>query len=228
MKQRVLCYRWVNANLRALFLLSLTIVLSATAQLAHARLEVCNKTDLVLMVAVGYDTSDERTASEGWWRVSPGFCEVPVDVALLKGQYYLHAESNPRSTMPNDSFFWGDETSLCVRSSDFRIPDSKQCKGEGTATKFSSLEKNWRNSNTIDISHGQRKYKDDFAAQVAGIQRLLSILGFDIGVVDGVVGKKTVAALNQVTLQKKVFGLDLRAIYPVLEELIAEQHKLDS
>lgn len=214
--------------MRVLFLLNLTLVLATTAQLAEARLEVCNKTDLVLMVAVGYDTSDQRTASEGWWRVYPGYCEVPVDVALLEGQYYLHAESNPRSTMPNDSFTWGDETSLCVKQSDFRIPDSKQCAGEGVSINFNSLEKNWRNSNAVDIYHSKRKYKDDFAARVAGIQRLLSILGFDVGTVDGVVGKKTVAALNQVAPQKQIFGFDFRTVYPALEALIAEQHRLDN
>ena len=214
--------------MRVLILLSLTLLISTSTQLAHARLEVCNKTDLVLMVAVGYDTSDDRTASEGWWRVYPGFCDVPVDVALLKGQYYLHAESNPRSTMPEDGFNWGEEITLCVELSDFRIPDGAKCGDRDVSVKFNSLAKNWRNSNTVDVYHNKRKYKDDFAVQVAGIQRLLSILGFDVGAVDGVVGKKTVAALNQVALQKQVFGFDFRAMYPVLEALIAEQHRLDN
>ena len=196
--------------------------------MVHARLEVCNKTDLVLMVAVGYDTTESRTVSEGWWRVYPGFCEVPVDVALLDGKYYVHAESNPRSTMPEDGFSWGDEKVLCVQLSDFRIADGNQCADTDVAINFNVQEKNWRNSNSTNIYHSKRSYKDDFAVKVAGIQRLLSILGFEIGDIDGVIGKKTVAALHQVGLQTQIFGFDFKAIYPALESLIAEQHKLNN
>jgi len=180
------------------------------------------------MVAVGYDTTEERTVSEGWWRIYPGFCEVPVDVALIKGQYYVHAESNPRSTMPDDGFSWGQEESLCVQLADFRLPNSRQCSETNLRIGFNVLKKNWRNTNRVEINSSRRTYKDEFAMQAAGIQRLLSILGFDIGDIDGVIGKKTVAALNQIGLQRQVFGLDFKKIYPVLEELIAEQHKLDN
>jgi len=67
------------------------------------------------MVAVGHQTEEQRTAIEGWWRVYSGMCEVLVDVAFLKGSYFVHAESNPRSTMPDDAFSWGDEEPLCVK-----------------------------------------------------------------------------------------------------------------
>ncbi len=217
-----------NVNLRALIRLSIVLFFAGEASLAHARLEVCNKTDLVLLVAVGYDTSPQRTVSEGWWRIYPGFCEVPVDVALLEGNYYIHAESNPRSTMPGDAFSWGEDKQLCVQLSDFRIADANVCANGDVTIGFNLKEKNWRNSNATDIYHSRRSYKDDFAVKVAGVQRLLSVLGFDIGDIDGVIGKKTVAALHQVGLQKQIFGFDFKEIYPALELLIAEQHKLDN
>ncbi len=209
-------------------LLKLVLLWAVWPAAASARLEVCNQTDLVLMVAVGYDTTEERTASEGWWRVYPGFCEVPVDVAMLKGSYYVHAESNPRSTMPNDGFNWGEDKPLCVQLSDFRLPNGSQCNEGDVTIGFNVIDKNWRNSNKADIYLAKRTYKDQFAVRVAGVQRLLSILGYDVGDIDGVIGKKTVAALNQVGLANQIFGFDFKNIYPVLENLIAQQQKLDN
>ena len=196
--------------------------------LAEARLEVCNQTDLVLMVAVGYDTEEGRTASEGWWRIYPGYCEVPVDVAMLEGSYYLHAESNPRSTMPVDAFNWGDEKPLCVELADFRIPDGNFCNEGNIVVNFNQIDKNWRNDNEIEIVYEERTYDNQFKARVAGIQRMLSMLGYEIDEVDGNPGEQTVSALNEIGLAYQVFGFNFRSMYPLLERLIAEKQKLDN
>lgn len=196
--------------------------------LADARLEVCNQTDLVLMVAVGYDTEEGRTASEGWWRIYPGYCEVPVDVAMLEGSYYLHAESNPRSTMPVDAFNWGDEKPLCVELADFRIPDGNFCNEGNIVVNFNQIDKNWRNDNEIEIVYEERTYDSQFRARVAGIQRMLSMLGYEIDEVDGNPGEQTVSALNEIGLAYQVFGFNFRSMYPLLERLIAEKQKLDN
>jgi len=201
------------------------MLMSATAS---ARLEVCNQTDLVLMVAVGYDTTEERTVSEGWWRLYPGTCEVPVDVALLKGRYYVHAESNPRSTMPGDAFTWGNGASLCTKSSDFRNTNGNQCGADDIAIEFSALEKNWRNQHTVDVYHNKRTYQNQFRARMAGIQRMLSIIGYDIGDIDGVAGEKTVNALNELGVTNGVFGFDFDKMFPLLEQVIAQRQKLDN
>ena len=206
------------------------ILLLLWAPISQARLEVCNQSDLVLMVAVGYDTTENRTATEGWWRVYPGFCEIPVDVALIKGLYWVHAESNPRSTMPNDGFDWGSEKTLCVQQNDFRTPNALNC-GTGNGilrAKFNPIEKNWRNLNKVMIFHPERRYDSVFRTRVAGIQRLLSIIGYDVGTIDGVIGEKTAEALSEIGTRNKVYAFNLKAIYPLLEALIAEQQKLDS
>ena len=210
--------------------ISLLALLLLLAPVSHARLEVCNQTDLVLMVAVGYDTTESRIATEGWWRIYPGFCEIPVDVALIKGRYWVHAESNARSTMPNDGFKWGEEKALCAKQNDFRIPYALTCNtDQDTRTvKFNDIEKNWRNLNKVLIFHPERRYEGTFRTRIAGIQRLLSIIGYDVGTIDGVIGEKTLDALNEIGVQNKIFGFDLKAIYPVLEAMIAKQQKLDS
>ena len=210
----------------SLFLLLLLSILSTNH--VEARLQVCNQTDLVLMVVVGYDTSEQRIATEGWWRVYPGTCEVPVDVAFLEGDYFLHAESNPRSTMPGDAFSWGEEKSLCVKLADFRIPNANKCIGNGVTISFNRLNKNWRNLNKVDIVYDKRTYLNQFRAQVAGIQRMLSIIGYDIGDIDGVIGEKTAIALNEIAARNNVFGFDFASMFPILEKIIAEQQRLDN
>lgn len=193
-----------------------------------ARLEVCNETDLVLMVAVGYDTYQDRIASEGWWRIYPGYCEVPVDATLIKGSYYVHAESNPRSTMPNDAFTWGDEKSLCVQLSDFRLPNGKDCFDNDVKIQFNQVDKNWRNLNRVNIRHRTRTYQNQFRVRVAGLQRLLSVLGYDVGDIDGVIGEKTVAAMHEIGVTEQVFGFDFLKVFPILEATIAKDQKLDN
>ncbi len=206
--------------------LLLLVLLSASSS-AFARLEVCNHTDLVMMVTVGYDTTQERTVTEGWWRIYPGFCEVPVDVTFLKGSYYLHAESNPSSTMPDDAFNWGEEKPLCVAlSPEFRLPNANFCETQNTVIKFDIIKKNWRNLNKVDLELEDRQYTNVFKAKVAGVQRMLSILGHDIGDIDGVAGEKTVDVLNQIALANNVFAFDFKQIYPLLEKLIVEKQKL--
>ncbi len=198
----------------------------AVTERVDARIEVCNQTDLVLMVVLGYDTAKDRTATEGWWRIYPGMCEAPVDLAFLKGNYFVHAESNPRSTMPEDAFSWGEEKPLCVKLSDFRIPNGNQCREGELAISFNQVDNNRRNSKKVDIFNAKRSYENQFRTQVAGVQRMLSIIGYDVGDIDGVIGQKTASALNEVGIKNGIFGLDFAKMFPALEKVIAEQQKL--
>jgi len=207
--------------------LSFLLVSLLAANQAQARLEVCNQTDLVMMVAVGYDTTAKRTVSEGWWKLYPGYCEVPVDVALLKGAYFVHAESDSRSTMPGDPFSWGKQRSLCAELTDFRLPNGTQCSSKHVSLKYNRVSKNWRNSNKVSLTHPERVYQTQFRAQVAGVQRLLSVLGHDVGEIDGVIGEKTIVALNEIGVSNRMFGFNFDALFPLLEKLIAKKQRLD-
>jgi len=215
----------MKLSFKRLILVFSVLLVSADA---NARLEICNQTDLVLMVVVGYNTDVDRIATEGWWRVYPGTCEVPVDVSLLKGSYFVHAESNPRSTMPDDSFNWGEEKPLCVKLADFRLPNGSQCKDGDIAISFNEVKKNWRNTNVVNIYHSTRRYENQFRTKIAGVQRLLSVLGYDVGVIDGVIGGKTVDALNQVGIKHGIWGVDFNKVFSALEKEIAVTQKLDS
>ena len=145
-----------------------------------------------------------------------------------KGSYYVHAESNPRSTMPGDSFNWGDEKALCVKLNDFRLPNGNLCNEGDVAIKFNQIDKNWRNTNKVDIILAKRTYENQFRIKVAGVQRLLSLLGYDVGRIDGVIGEKTYLALNDIAVKYGAFGLNFEQIFPLLEVIIAKKNKLDN
>ena len=81
------------------------------------------------------------------------------------------------------------------------------------AILFEQVDKNWRNSNKVNIYHSKRTYENQFRTKVAGIQRMLSIIVYEVGTIDGVVGEKTVFALNEVGRQNNIFGFDLAAIF---------------
>lgn len=189
----------------------------------HARLNVCNHTDLVLLVAVGFDNAEtNKIQTEGWWRIYPGSCEVPVDLSQVKGSYFLRAESNPVSTMTDDAFDWGAEKSLCIKSNDFDLEGMDECRGDARSAPFNRIGKSGSNANTANIYHPQRRYLHLFRTKVAGIQRLLSILGYEIGTIDGVMGEKTMVALNEVATTYNISGYDLDKMYPILENVIAQ------
>ena len=79
----------------------------------------------------------------------------------------------------------------------------------------------------IDIYYDTRRYENVQRTKVAGIQRMLSMPGYDMGDIDGVLGAKTVDVLNEIGRANQIFGFDFKLIYPVLEQLIAEKQKLD-
>lgn len=184
----------------------------------YARLEICNHSDLVLLVAIGYEQPSSLTVTEGWWRLYPGYCKVPIDLALSKGRYFVHAESSPKSTMPGDAFKWGNQKELCIDTKDFKFERSVKCeKGEELA-HFNVLSKDWNNTQKVDIFHTERRYDNLFRAKLAGLQRLLIIAGYNVGAVDGVAGEKTVNALNSLGLENSVFGFDFDRLFPLLEQ----------
>jgi uncharacterized membrane protein len=70
---------------------SFALVLIAGAHTpAHADFRVCNRTRILINLAVGRNAGDDF-ATEGWWTVTPGSCATPIH-GPLRGRYiYLYA-----------------------------------------------------------------------------------------------------------------------------------------
>lgn len=90
---------------------------------AQAGLEVCNDTDLVQSVAIGFKGDTDWT-SEGWWNIDPGDCAVVVGGDLTRRYYYYYAESDAAD-------FEGQNYLFCGTREVFSIVGDTDCEGRG-------------------------------------------------------------------------------------------------
>ena len=68
----------------------LAVALASFAGAVRAELQICNETNDVQAVSIGYKGEADWT-SEGWWNIDPGDCATPVPGDLTKRYYYLRA-----------------------------------------------------------------------------------------------------------------------------------------
>lgn len=93
---------------------------------AQAGLEICNDTNLLQSVAIGYK-GDTDWVSEGWWNVDPGTCAEVVGGDLTKRYYYYYAEAEGRE-------FEGQNYNFCVEENIFTITGDTNCEDRGFET----------------------------------------------------------------------------------------------
>jgi len=100
---------------------------------AHAGLEICNNTDELQSLAIGYK-GDRDWTSEGWWNIEPGDCALLIAEDLTKRYYYYHADSRGGG-------FRGQNFVFCTRDDEFTIVGDTECKGRGYAdTEFREID----------------------------------------------------------------------------------------
>ena len=87
---------------------------------ARADFRVCNGTQNLVGVAIGY-RSDEGWISEGWWQISATSCATLIEGPLASRFYYLYAEDAARGGR------WGGNVDMCVAEDEFKIVDVKNC-----------------------------------------------------------------------------------------------------
>lgn len=86
---------------------------------AWAELEICNDTEALHKVAVGYK-QDGRWVSEGWWQLAPSACIEAIEGDLRFRFYYFRAESPGR-------LFQHDRLSFCTHDGLFAIGGDNEC-----------------------------------------------------------------------------------------------------
>jgi uncharacterized membrane protein len=99
-------------------------LLAGTAAPALADFRVCNATQGLVGVAIGYRA---RTGwvSEGWWHVEPSSCKTLIEGALSSRYYYLFAEDAERGGR------WEGPVNMCVAEREFKIAGSGDCFARG-------------------------------------------------------------------------------------------------
>ena len=94
------------------------------ASAAHAEFRVCNGTQNLVGVAVGY-RAEEGWITEGWWQVPAGTCATLIEGELQSRYYYLYAEDAARGGR------WTGDINMCVAENEFKIVGVKDCFARG-------------------------------------------------------------------------------------------------
>jgi uncharacterized membrane protein len=91
---------------------------------AHADFRVCNGTQNLVGVAIGYRATEGWT-TEGWWQVPASTCATLIEGELQSRFYYLYAEDAARGGR------WTGGVNMCVAENEFKIAGVNDCFARG-------------------------------------------------------------------------------------------------
>ena len=91
---------------------------------ARADFRVCNGTQNLVGVAIGYRAT-EGWVTEGWWQIPATTCATLIEGELQSRYYYLYAEDAARGGR------WTGEVNMCVAENEFKITGVQDCFARG-------------------------------------------------------------------------------------------------
>jgi uncharacterized membrane protein len=100
------------------------VVMFAFANEAHAEFRVCNGSQNLVGVAIGYRGKD-GWVTEGWWQVPASTCATLIEGELQSRYYYLYAEDSARGGR------WTGDVNMCVAENEFKIVGVQDCYARG-------------------------------------------------------------------------------------------------
>ena len=212
--------------MRILFLLFLFLGFSATG--AHAKYSLCNKSSYALSAAIGYVDGD-RLATRGWWRLRPGQCKVALTEQTNPGRYFVFAEAIPGHRGPLRT--WSGETPLCVENAGFfNLRNQDVCRDEPMRQrKFFDVEVTEAAGGNWQTDFTEASNYTVYSAEVAGVQRLLTDVGMDVGRIDGAMGRSTQRVLANYRKRNGLrdgTSIDDELIDTLIEEANTRESKL--
>ena len=131
-------------------LLAGILVLSAGS--AQAALKICNNTDFVQGVSIGYQGDSDWT-SEGWWNVQPTECANVVAGDLKQRYYYYRAEIDGGDFTGQNYFF-------CTSPQEYTIVGDADCLARGYDRE---------DFREIDVGEGVKDFTLTLVADTAGV-----------------------------------------------------------
>lgn len=118
---------------------------------ARADFRVCNGTQSLVGVAIGYRTA-EGWVSEGWWQVSPTSCETLIDGKIESRFYYIYAEDAAGGGR------WGGDVNMCVSDTEFKIVGVEDCFARGFQRMgFKEYDTGRQGSWMVQLTDGQEQ-----------------------------------------------------------------------
>jgi uncharacterized membrane protein len=97
---------------------------AGSATPAHADFRVCNATQVLVGVAIGY-RAQAGWVSEGWWHVDASSCKTLIEGPLSSRYYYIYAEDAERGGR------WEGDISMCIADREFKIAGTTDCFARG-------------------------------------------------------------------------------------------------
>jgi uncharacterized membrane protein len=91
---------------------------------ANADFRVCNATQNLVGVAIGYRATD-GWKTEGWWQIDASTCKTLIEGSLSSRYYYLYAEDAERGGR------WDGPINMCIAKEPFKIAGVTDCFARG-------------------------------------------------------------------------------------------------
>ena len=107
-----------------LAILALPLIAVASATEARADFRVCNATQNLVGVAIGY-RAKAGWVTEGWWHIKGSTCKTLIEGPLSSRYYYLYAEDAERGGR------WDGPVNMCVAEKEFKISGVNDCFARG-------------------------------------------------------------------------------------------------
>ncbi len=104
--------------------LALAFGVLASASPARADFRVCNATQNLVGVGIGY-RAKAGWITEGWWHIEKSSCKTMIEGPLSSRFYYLYAEDAERGGR------WDGPISMCVAEKEFKIAGVTDCVARG-------------------------------------------------------------------------------------------------
>lgn len=204
----------------ARFFISIVSAILGTALAGHAfaetkPIDLCNQSSFVVDVALGFQTGD-GAATKGWFRSNPGTCIEVIKDDVGADRLLLHARPLPLYGAPPDTE--ATDSRLCIREPDFVIAGATECVRDGQVMANFVYVTPEDNGERQAIAIDEPADYSLASASTAGIQRLLALVGYDVGLVDGLSGSRTQAALDSFLSERDVPRTDGNAVLQALIE----------
>ena len=105
-------------------LLASPLLAASAATQAAADFRVCNATQNLVGVGIGY-RAKAGWVTEGWWHIEGSTCKTLIEGPLSSRYYYLYAEDAERGGR------WDGPISMCVAEKEFKIAGVNDCFARG-------------------------------------------------------------------------------------------------
>ena len=115
----------VRSAFALLFLfLAVPLFASVAATPARADFRVCNATQSLVGVGIGY-RAKAGWITEGWWHIEGQTCKTLIEGPLSSRFYYLYAEDAERGGR------WDGPINMCVAEKEFKVAGVTDCVARG-------------------------------------------------------------------------------------------------